>query len=154
MTRAWTRSCAACSVRKGQIFLMLCSANLQDRAVCILYIWLVYNNFLPNTIILSFWYDTWTFTIWQHWILYTKMKMYYVDEVVPSSEQIWRNNNSIMEWILCSEWVASEWESKQMINNPHNSNPSINTLWSEKLWVWNKFIMKMKIPAEIWVLFL
>ncbi len=32
MTRAWTRSCAACSVRKGPIFLMLCSANLQDRA--------------------------------------------------------------------------------------------------------------------------
>ncbi len=33
MTRAWTRSCAACSVRKGLIFLMLCSATLQDRAV-------------------------------------------------------------------------------------------------------------------------
>ncbi len=33
MTRAWTRSCAACSVRKGLIFLMLCSANLQDRVV-------------------------------------------------------------------------------------------------------------------------
>ncbi len=33
MTRAWTRSCAACSVRKGLIFLMLCNANLQDRAV-------------------------------------------------------------------------------------------------------------------------
>ncbi len=33
MTRAWTRSCAACSVRKGLIFLMLYSANLQDRAV-------------------------------------------------------------------------------------------------------------------------
>ncbi len=33
MTRAWTRSCAACCVRKGLIFLMLCSANLQDRAV-------------------------------------------------------------------------------------------------------------------------
>ncbi len=33
MTRAWTRSCAACSVRKGLIFLMLCSLNLQDRAV-------------------------------------------------------------------------------------------------------------------------
>ncbi len=33
MTRAWTRSCAACCVRKGLIFLMLWSANLQDRAV-------------------------------------------------------------------------------------------------------------------------
>ncbi len=33
MTRAWTRSCAACSVRKGLIFLLLCKANLQDQAV-------------------------------------------------------------------------------------------------------------------------
>ncbi len=33
MTKAWTRSCSACSVGKGLIFLMLCSANLQDRAV-------------------------------------------------------------------------------------------------------------------------
>ncbi len=33
MTRAWTRSCAACSVRKALIFLMLCNAKLQDWAV-------------------------------------------------------------------------------------------------------------------------
>ncbi len=33
ITKAWTRSCAACSVRKGLIFLRLCRANLQDRAV-------------------------------------------------------------------------------------------------------------------------
>ncbi len=33
MTRAWTRSCAACSVRKGLIFRMLWSPNLQDWAV-------------------------------------------------------------------------------------------------------------------------
>ncbi len=33
MTRAWTRSCAACSIRKCLIFLMLCKANLQDQAV-------------------------------------------------------------------------------------------------------------------------
>ncbi len=33
MTRAWTRSYAACCGRKGLIFLMLCNANLQDRAV-------------------------------------------------------------------------------------------------------------------------
>ncbi len=31
--QAWTRSCAACCVRKGLIFLMLCNANLRDRAV-------------------------------------------------------------------------------------------------------------------------
>ncbi len=39
MTRAWTRSCVACSVRKGLIFLMLCSANLQDRAVFAMCSW-------------------------------------------------------------------------------------------------------------------
>ncbi len=33
MSRAGTRSCVACSVRKGPIFLMFCSANLNDRAV-------------------------------------------------------------------------------------------------------------------------
>ncbi len=33
MTRAWTRCCAACCVRKGLIFLILCNANLLDRAV-------------------------------------------------------------------------------------------------------------------------
>ncbi len=32
-TRAWTRSCVACSQRKGLIFLILYNANLQDRAV-------------------------------------------------------------------------------------------------------------------------
>ncbi len=32
MTRARTRICAACSVKKGMIFLMLCSENLRDRA--------------------------------------------------------------------------------------------------------------------------
>jgi len=37
MTRAWTRSCAACCVRKGLIFLMLCNANRQDRAVFIMW---------------------------------------------------------------------------------------------------------------------
>ncbi len=31
-TRAWTRSCATCSDRKGLIFLMLYKANLQDWA--------------------------------------------------------------------------------------------------------------------------
>ncbi len=33
MTRVLTRSCVACCVRKGLIFLILCNANLQDRAV-------------------------------------------------------------------------------------------------------------------------
>ncbi len=37
------------------------------------------------------------------------------------------------QWILCSEWVPSEWKSKQMIktsqwstSNPHDCSPSIN----------------------------
>ncbi len=45
-------------------------------------------------------------------------------------------------WILCSEWLPSEWESKQLLNasqrstsNPHDSISSINVLWSEKLCV-------------------
>ncbi len=37
MTRAGTRSCVACGVRKGLIFLMLCNANRQDRAVFIMW---------------------------------------------------------------------------------------------------------------------
>ncbi len=33
-----------------------------------------------------------------------------------SSEQIWRNVSSLAhQWIICSEWVPSEWESKQLI---------------------------------------
>ncbi len=37
-----------------------------------------------------------------------------VGEMVSSSEQIWRNVASLAhQWILCSEWVPSEWESKQ-----------------------------------------
>ncbi len=41
-----------------------------------------------------------------------------VDEFVSSWEQIWRNlalGNLLHQLILCSEWVPSEWESKQLI---------------------------------------
>ncbi len=36
--------------------------------------------------------------------------------VCSSSEQIWRNSITSLahQWILCSEWVPSEWESKQL----------------------------------------
>ncbi len=68
-----------------------------------------------------------------------------VDEFVSSSEKIWRNLALALQWIRCSEWVPSEWESKQLIktsqkstSNPHNFSPSIHILWSEKLWVCNK----------------
>ncbi len=44
-----------------------------------------------------------------------------VDELVSSSGQIWINLANLTslapQWILCSEWVPSEWESKQH-NNP------------------------------------
>ncbi len=55
------------------------------------------------------------------------------------------------QWILCSEWVPSEWESIQLIKtsqlsacNPHLSSPSIVTMSSqceeEKLCVCEKHI--------------
>ncbi len=48
-------------------------------------------------------------------------------------------------WILCSEWVPSEWESKQLIkhqstSNPHPCSPSVNVLWSQNLCVCEKQI--------------
>ncbi len=45
------------------------------------------------------------------------------------------------KWILCSEWVPSEWEYKRLIK--HHINPqftSITILWNEKLFVRNKSI--------------
>ncbi len=40
-----------------------------------------------------------------------------VDEYVTLSEQILEefSTTSLAQWILCSEWVPSEWESKQLI---------------------------------------
>ncbi len=39
-----------------------------------------------------------------------------VDEFVSSSDQIWRNVALSLthQWMLCSEWVPSEWQSKQL----------------------------------------
>ncbi len=64
------------------------------------------------------------------------------DEFVSSSEtdlEKFSITSLAHQWILCSEWVPSEWESKQMIktsqqstSNSHDSSPSINILWSEK----------------------
>ncbi len=65
------------------------------------------------------------------------------------SEQIWRNVTFIYlahKWILGSEWVPSEWESKQLIrhhdwstSNPNGSS-QVNILWNEKLCVCKKQI--------------
>ncbi len=40
MTRAWSRSCAACCVRKGLIFLMLCNASEQFLQYIYIYIYI------------------------------------------------------------------------------------------------------------------
>ncbi len=93
-------------------------------------------------------------------IAHPKMKMFWtcphpqaiqdVDEFVSSSDL---ENCSIpsfaQQWIIRSEWVLSEWESKQLIAwhhknpNPHHSGPSINIMWSQKLHVW--FVRKKSI---------
>ncbi len=66
------------------------------------------------------------------------------------------------QWMLCSEWVPSEWESKQMIktlqsstSNPHHSRTSVNVLWSQKLKLANpslrRFSFKWVLFDKIWV---
>ncbi len=71
-----------------------------------------------------------------------------VDEFVSSSDLEKLHITSLAhKWIICSEWVPSEWETKQLIktsqsstSNPHHSSPSINIFLSEKLCVCNKHI--------------
>ncbi len=67
-----------------------------------------------------------------------------VDEFVSSSDLEKCSIASLAHhWILWSEWVPSEWESKQLIkhyNNPHQSSPSDNILRREKLCVCKKQI--------------
>ncbi len=51
-------------------------------------------------------------------IVHTKIKISWKCFCFFSSEQIWRNVALISfahQWIPCSEWVPSEWESKQLI---------------------------------------
>jgi len=47
MTRAWTRGCATLTDRNSLIFLMLCSANLHDRAI--VEIWVEMLSWLSKT---------------------------------------------------------------------------------------------------------
>ncbi len=60
-----------------------------------------------------------------------------VDEFVSSSDLEKLQITSLAhKWILCSEWVPSEWETKtsqSSTSNPHHSSPSVKDLWSEKL---------------------
>ncbi len=53
------------------------------------------------------------------------------------------------QWIICSEWVPSEWESKQLIKTLHLFCPSVNVLWSKKLLVCNKQIHHWNIKILI-----
>ncbi len=86
----------------------------------------------------------------QHMLKHVKWKCTHsqaiqdVDEFVCSSEQIWYNLS--LHHLLCSEWVPSEWESKQLIqhHNKHHSSPSVSVLWSEK-----QHVCKKKIHQDI-----
>ncbi len=50
------------------------------------------------------------------------------------------------QWMLCSEWVPSEWESKQLIKH-HNNPQVINILWNKKLHVCKKhFFLTITSP--------
>ncbi len=76
-----------------------------------------------------------------------------VDEFVSSSEQIWINSVAWLghQWILCSEWVPSEWKCKQLIktsqwstSNLHNSYTSPSTC--EALVSWScVFVIKSPV---------
>ncbi len=66
-------------------------------------------------------------------------------EFVSSSKEIWEKNSITSlahQWILCSEWVPSEWESKQLIKTSKQPTPLqyTNILWREKLRVCMKQI--------------
>jgi len=81
-----------------------------------------------------------------------------VDEFVFSSEQIWRNAR-----LFSSEWVPSEWESKELVKTyiicyPHDSSPSINNLLREKSHVYIKpsntktFLMSNRLKSTFIIL--
>ncbi len=66
-------------------------------------------------------------------------------EFVSSSKEIWEKNSITSlahQWILCSDWVPSEWESKQLIKTSKQPTPLqyTNILWCEKLRVCMKQI--------------
>ncbi len=44
------------------------------------------------------------------------------------------------QWILCSEWVPSEW-----VQTVDKNRPSVNILWSEKLHVCKKQIHHLNV---------
>lgn len=52
----------------------------------------------------------------------------YVDECMSSSEQIWINVVLYHQLIICSKWVPSEWEGKQLTNASQQSTSNPLTL--------------------------
>ncbi len=62
------------------------------------------------------------------------------------------------QWIICCEWVPSEWGSKQLIkkhhNNPHHSSPSCEVYKAACLYKINPsrhFKCKQSLLSKIWV---
>ncbi len=43
------------------------------------------------------------------------------------------------QWILCSEWVPSEWESKQLIKSSEVMHPATFSLEKAMLWIQDSY---------------
>ncbi len=74
------------------------------------------------------------------------------DEFVYSSKQIWKFLVSLAhQWILCSEWVPQEWESKKLIKTNNNlqviHSPSVHQLTSCE--VKTVFVRKKKSMIKV-----
>ncbi len=132
MTRAWTRSCAACSVRKGLIFLMLCRANLQDWAVWSLKV-SCSSKITPRFL--------------------TELDGVIVEEpnwMLKSCCRVWvsgKTRSSVFARLSC------RWKNITIILS-YYSNSSINILWSEKLhlFVINRSFIKVYLTlyGDFW----
>ncbi len=61
--------------------------------------------------------------------------------------QIWRNMSVFQQWMLCSEWVPSEWESDKNITIIHTT--PVHQLMSGEAKSWNKSIKTFSTP--MWV---
>ncbi len=91
--------------------------------------------------------------------MYSPQAIQDVDEFVSSSDLEKCSIISVAhQWMLCSEWVPSEWESKQLLkhhnihSNPHHSSPSVNVLWSKKICVCKKQIYHLDVlKLSLWL---
>ncbi len=87
----------------------------------------------------------------KHWNNLPKIKMYLpkaqIDEfcfLVRTDLEKFRLTSLGHQWILCSEWVPSEWVQKLIKhhNKPHDSSPSGKVLWRKQLSVCKKQSIK------------